>query len=654
MRDADGITGSPISVHGFERTVAYGAAAPRRSIGRTLWCVLLTMLLAHGAAVRSVRAEFQVNTYTLGDQQYPSIAGNPAGETVMVWSSSPGQGIPSLIGNQLGLFGQRYDSTGARVGSEFQINAISGGHVWNGATVAMSASGNFAVAWAGEPSGSGTGPILARLYDSTGTALTGELQVNTYTPGLLPSPRVAMDSAGNFVIVWTSWGQDGSEGGVFGQRFDSSGAPVGTEFQVNTYTLGDQGSNGLAIASAPDGRLMVVWENTKTPGVLLLGADTSLCGQRFDSAGAAVGTEFQVNTSGGTNGLEGASVAADADGGFIVVWARTSFDSHNAYQFDIRGQRYGSDGTALGAEFVVSPASSNAHHSGGPTVAVDGAGNFVVLWNTLGEDGGPYTLGHLDIGSESVAGRRFDVSGTPLGPKFQVNTFTLGNQYGPAVAVGASGNLFAVWTSSFCPLFDFNCLSGQDGSFNAVEAQRFVLTTPSCSTLPQLGCRQAQHSQLTLQNSNGRKTLLWNWLKGERTLAPGDLGNPAAGLDGYALCTYLDTGAGPALATSAAIPAQGTCAGKPCWKARIRNGGFTYYDPDGLVGGMRQVRLTAGQAGRAALSVRGQGTNLSLPALPIVGYAAATVQLINAAGECWEAGYSAPTVNNGRFFHTGF
>ncbi len=36
-----------------------------------------------------------------------------------------------------------------------------------------------------------------------------EFQVNTYTTGDQESPDVAMDGAGNFIVVWQSYGQDG-------------------------------------------------------------------------------------------------------------------------------------------------------------------------------------------------------------------------------------------------------------------------------------------------------------------------------------------------------------------------------------------------------------------------------------------------------------
>ncbi len=63
----------------------------------------------------------------------------------------------------------------------------------------------------------------------------GEFQVNTYTTSGKRSASVAMGADGDFVVVWGSFSQDGDGSGVFGQRFASSGSPVGGEFQVNTY-----------------------------------------------------------------------------------------------------------------------------------------------------------------------------------------------------------------------------------------------------------------------------------------------------------------------------------------------------------------------------------------------------------------------------------
>jgi hypothetical protein len=62
----------------------------------------------------------------------------------------------------------------------------------------------------------------------------GEFRANTYTTGDQDDTSVASDASGNFVVVWQSDGQDGSNRGIFARRYDASGAPRGPEFQVNT------------------------------------------------------------------------------------------------------------------------------------------------------------------------------------------------------------------------------------------------------------------------------------------------------------------------------------------------------------------------------------------------------------------------------------
>ena len=85
-----------------------------------------------------------------------------------------------------------------------------------------------------------------------------EFQVNTYTLHNQKSPKVASDDAGDYVVVWNSHYEDGSGYGVYAQRYNSTGAAQGSEFQVNTYTSGNQEQADVAMDSAGD--FVVVWE----------------------------------------------------------------------------------------------------------------------------------------------------------------------------------------------------------------------------------------------------------------------------------------------------------------------------------------------------------------------------------------------------------
>jgi hypothetical protein len=85
-----------------------------------------------------------------------------------------------------------------------------------------------------------------------------EFQVNSYTPEFQHEPAIASDGDGDFVVVWTGE-NDGSNGGIFGQRFSSAGARVAVEFQINSHTPEHQ--NRPAVAAAADGRFVVAWQS---------------------------------------------------------------------------------------------------------------------------------------------------------------------------------------------------------------------------------------------------------------------------------------------------------------------------------------------------------------------------------------------------------
>ena len=100
------------------------------------------------------------------------------------------------------------------------------------------------------------GPVV--LYDSSGNPVGGETQVNTYTNYNQHRAKIAYASDGSFVVVWQSFIQDGSAYGIYGQRFDSAGNPVGDEFQINTTTFNYQVLPDVAIDPDND-HIMVVW-----------------------------------------------------------------------------------------------------------------------------------------------------------------------------------------------------------------------------------------------------------------------------------------------------------------------------------------------------------------------------------------------------------
>ena len=262
-----------------------------------------------------------------------------------------------------------------------------------------------------------------------------EIVANSYTINHQFLSDVAAEPSGNFVVVWESVGQDGDNGGIFGQRFSAAGLRLGGEFQVNTYTTGRQSS--ARVAAADGGRFVVVW---MSPGQD--GSGAGVFGRVFDPGGP-LGGEFPLATY-TTNGQVTPSVSVDASGNVIAAWAS---DGADGASFGIRARRFAGAGTPLGPEIPVNGATAGIQFH--PAVARAPDGSFVVAWD--GYDGhGP-----------GVFLRRFDPAGAPLGGEVQVNTYTLDSQDTPEVAPLAGGGFAVVWQSS-----------GQDGSVRGVFGRR--------------------------------------------------------------------------------------------------------------------------------------------------------------------------------------
>jgi hypothetical protein len=154
-----------------------------------------------------VGSEFQVNTYTENAQGVASVAMNATGNFVIAWQSM------YQDGSGTGVFAQRYDSSGNKVGSEFQVNSHTDDGQYN-PKVAMDLDGNFVITWTSNNQVS-YADVFAQRYGSSGNKVGSEFQVNTYTYFLQDLSSVAMDLDGNFVITWQSRTQDGDSRGVF-------------------------------------------------------------------------------------------------------------------------------------------------------------------------------------------------------------------------------------------------------------------------------------------------------------------------------------------------------------------------------------------------------------------------------------------------------
>jgi hypothetical protein len=309
-------------------------------------------------------------------------------------------------------------------GEEVRVNTYTSSGQ-QASRVAVDPAGNYVVIWDGRGIVDRAG-IQAQRYNAAGTPQGGELTLNTTTANNQIDPRVAYDSNGNFTVVWESDLQDGDNEGVYFRRFAADGSPLGNETQVNVTTLDRQGEPD--IATLPSGGFVVTWASND-------GDNLGVFARRYDANGQPVSGEFQVSTS--TTAAQSApAVAADAAGKFVIAWhSAPGFGSVIDLDGDGAGiylQRFDASGGKVGAETLVNVTTTGDQLS--PAIASQPDGSFLVSWET--PDGGGFGL----------AARRFAANGSP-GQEVLVNSATTGDQASVTVAAAKTGGYVASWES---------------------------------------------------------------------------------------------------------------------------------------------------------------------------------------------------------------
>ncbi|MEO1727711.1 MAG: T9SS type A sorting domain-containing protein [Bacteroidota bacterium] len=324
------------------------------------------------------------------------------------------------------------------VGPEFQVNTATAGNQRNPA-VAVAPDGDFVIAWSSRgQDGSGTG-IYAQRYTAEGTPAGAEFQVNTSTPNDQVVPSVGIDEDGDFVIAWASYLQDGDGYGIYAQRYAADGLPRGGEFQINIATENVQ--YGPSVEMDAEGDFVVAWDSYSEAGSYF---DVFL--RRYRADGEPRGPEVQANRFvAGTQSL--AALGMNSEGDFVVAWSSFNQDRSG---FGIMAKQYAADGTSPGPPFRVNTFSTGDQRH--PAVAVDAGGAFVVAWQSDGQDGS----------GDGIAAQRYRSDGTPDGAEFQVNTVTENDQLLPEVGVDGDGDFVVVWRSY-----------GQDGDDFGIVARRY-------------------------------------------------------------------------------------------------------------------------------------------------------------------------------------
>ncbi len=250
----------------------------------------------YGASGSAIGSEFRVNTTNTGSQFQSGVGMDANGNFVVVWQ---GNGP----GDTDGIFARRFAADGsARDATDFRVNTdLARAHY--DASVSMNASGAFVVTW------DNNAGVQVRRYGSNGVALGGQINVDNGSGS--GNGSVALANDGSFVTAWREVGLLDTD--VYLRRYDAAGSAIGSKSLINSFTLlADQTSPSIAIDSV--GNFIIAWEGSGS------GDSSGVFAQKFNASGSPVGSEFRLNSA--TSGSQDMVSLAMLDlGNYAVVWS---------------------------------------------------------------------------------------------------------------------------------------------------------------------------------------------------------------------------------------------------------------------------------------------------------------------------------------------
>ena len=209
--------------------------------------------------------EFLINQFTPFNQRTPAVTALSTGGFVVAWISeqeraqSPADGqtltLDQLNGASVDVYARTFTASGQPVGNEFLVNTSN--QVCADPTVAAGQDGGFMIGWCERDAQNQANnwDVFARAYNASG--LGGNVaRVNTETYGGQYGPRLS-GAGSDYLMVWTSLGQDNSMEGVYGQFLRPDGSANGGEFRANTTWVSRQLHPAVAADGA--GRFAVTW-----------------------------------------------------------------------------------------------------------------------------------------------------------------------------------------------------------------------------------------------------------------------------------------------------------------------------------------------------------------------------------------------------------
>lgn len=385
-------------------------------------------------------------TYQASGNEFRVNSGLPGAQVTPAVASLAGGGFVALWTSNTGggddVRGRIYDASGVQAGPEFTINATTAGNQ-GAASVSALPDGGFVVAWCG-PDSDQNG-IYAQRFNAAGTPVGAELGVNTTTAGIQADVSVSARPDGGFVVSWTTYNAANARLSTQAARFDSANNRLGAEMQITAPVQIPTLEHDSAVLASGD---MVVGYNDGIGGLFI--ARYTISGT--NGGNAALAGRSQINDPANSLGMPGdLSLVALEGGGFAAVWMHYTNSGGFVGTNGIFARLFDSAGNATSGVLTVAGSGHPAMVSNLTLSALDDGG-FAVGWTEYVDPSNPA------LDTESVV-QTFDASGASTSAVLQVNSTTAGVQLAPALAGLSDGGFVAIFEDRGTD--PFNQMSGE-------------------------------------------------------------------------------------------------------------------------------------------------------------------------------------------------
>lgn len=323
-----------------------------------------------------------------GDQYGQQIISDGAGGAIVVWEDHR---IPGYE-----VFCQRFDSNGNILWTSGGVNISALGSNQMEPCLTTDGAGGAIIAYQSDRGDNGD--IMAQRIRSNGSLAwtTGGVNV-CVADNTQYGTRIISDGEGGAIITWADQ-RSGADYDIYASRIDSTGMDQWTSYGVVVCQASDD-QWGPEITTDGNHGSIIVWEDARygNPDIFI---------QKIDQYGNYAWNLNGNLVTNSSNQQIFPEIVSDMNGGAVVTW----MDYWTGVHYDIKAERFLSDGTATWLAGTGWPVCGSDGDQQNPALVSDGAGGAIITWiDRRSEDDQIYAQ-HIDY----AKGVNWAVDGIPV------------------------------------------------------------------------------------------------------------------------------------------------------------------------------------------------------------------------------------------------